>query len=253
MTDISQHLSITSDGNISDYTTLASPIFEDLRKQKVHLHITDTGVQLTCLEHAISPLSMSLIDRKKHLNAQQNSRQPLIRALGLSRKLSTEPTIRIVDLTAGFGIDSLCLALHGYSVVSIEKNPITATVLNILVHQYKSMTTTNWEVINACSHTWLNNAQIPISHAMMDPFFQKRHHALPKNDMQWLIKLNQDIETPPIDEETLFLKAKKIVTERIVVKRDRRAQPIDNQKPNAGSIQLKTTRLDIYQLAGFTR
>lgn len=247
MTDYSQYFSATLAAEKLGYSKLATPILDLLAQHKTHLSITETNIRLACLNNTISPLSISLVDKAKQLSQQGNAKQPLLRALGLQQ--SPHPsasTLRVSDLTAGFGFDSLCVAMHGYPIVSIERNPITATILNILVHQYQHVATTEWEVVNQCSKIWLKETQQTLSHAIMDPFFQKKQTSLPKNDMQWLIKLS--LHTPGGDEIELLSTAQATIKHRIVVKRDRRAPPINHQKPNAGSILQKTTRLDIYQI-----
>ena len=247
MINYSQYFSVTPAAEKSDYPKLVIPIFDHLARDKIHLSITETNIRLACLNHTMNPLSISLVDKAKQLSQQGNTKQPLLRALGLQQ--SPHPnttTFRVSDLTAGFGFDSLCVAMHGYPVISIEKNPITAAILNVLVHQYQHAATIEWEVVNQCSETWLKQTKQTLSHAIIDPFFQKKQTSLPKNDMQWLIKLSQ--HTQKSDEIELLSTAQTIIKHRIVVKRDRRAPPINHQKPNAGSIQQKTTRLDIYQL-----
>ena len=65
--------------------------------------------------------------------------------------------------------------------------------------------------------SWLKNQpNNKFSHCILDPFFDKKHTALPKNDMQWLIKLNVNSDTT--NENTLLNVALQKATHRVVVK-----------------------------------
>ncbi|MBL97421.1 MAG: hypothetical protein CMF52_06350 [Legionellales bacterium] len=234
----SKHIDKTID---SDRLSTHAEAFE---KAQIQLHVFDTGIRLTSTKNDISPLVLDLTASKHKRMLTQGPKPPLIRALAIKKDHKEE--ILIADTTAGFGQDSLCIASHGHPLVSIEKNPLTAAILRILVAQFKAKNgDCQWQVVHECSTSWLENQpNNKVSHSILDPFFDKKHTALPKNDMQWLIKLNMGSDTT--NENTLFNTALQKTTQRVIVKRDRRAKPIDLKKPN-GSIQLKTTRLDIYQ------
>lgn len=212
-------------------------------RAQIQLHVFDTGIRLTSTKNDISPLVLDLTASKQKRMLTQGPKPPLIRALAIKKD---DTNNLITDTTAGFGQDSLCIASHGHPIMSIEKNPLTAAILRVLVAQFKARNgNCQWQVVNECSISWLKNQpNNKLSHCILDPFFDKKHTALPKNDMQWLIKLNVNSDTT--NENTLLNVALQKATHRVVVKRDRRAKPIGLKKP-IGSIQLKTTRLDIYQ------
>ena len=212
----------------------------------ITISVTEKTVELTDKNQILAPLNLSFCDHKtQSLLVQINSQQPLIKAMHICQTHSAS----IVDLTAGFGRDSLILSTLNKPLISIEKNPITATVLRILVAQYQTINPCNWQVISGCSLFWLQQQSSNFSHFYLDPFFHKRKNALPKNDMQWLQKLGQIQTTDDNDKNVkdLFTTAYCHATTRIVVKRPKNAAYLHNKKPNQGSIYQKTSRFDCYK------
>ena len=233
--------------NVSDL--ISTPLKKNealLQKISVNAHISTSSVTLTKTDLSLAPLTLSFIDDKTQNRLQKiNKSQPIMKALNIAKPNNCD--LLLIDLTAGFGLDSLTLSTLGLPLISIEKNPITAAVLKTLVLQYKEIKSNlNWQVFNSCSIDWLNKQDKPCaSHIYLDPFFQKKKTALPKNTMQWLQALN----TPPTpsNEKNLFTTAYQHASERVIVKRDKHADFIDKQRPNQGSITQKTSRFDCYK------
>ena len=218
---------------------------DHLKDCNIQIHLTAENITLKDKNLNIEPLTLSFTNPKSlHLvNSQQ--KQPLLKAINLKKHTSKKNII--VDLTAGFGKDSLILSTLKHPLISIEKNPITAAVLKTLVAQYKQIhPQCQWEVIYACSIQWLQQQQADLTHLYLDPFFAKKTTALPKKDMQWLHCLNTHIT--PSDENELFLTAYRISQDRVIVKRDKKATFIADRKPNQGSIMQKTSRFDCYKV-----
>ena len=217
-------------------------IQKQLKNQDIHIHITAENIKLSNLKNCLPSLTLGF-SKQKEINTLNRQ---LVKALNI--KKIQQQTIKIVDLTAGFGRDSLTLSSLNHPLISIEKNPITAAILKTLVAQYKQLNPKcQWEVICTCSDAWLKTQknQKP-THLYMDPFFEKKTSALPKKDMQWLHHLNRNTEIN--DEEALFTSAIENCLDRVVVKRDKRANFIANKKPNQGSILQKTSRFDCYKI-----
>ena len=211
--------------------------------QAIHIHVHNTSVRIVSEALDLNPLTLSLVKTWKNQYRNRCSKPPIIRALNIK---DNEARVQVADLTAGFGQDSLCIAAHGHPLVSIEQNQLIASILKILVQQCQMHAFQHhWQVIHACSVEWLNQTKDHITHAVMDPFFHKKNSALPKNDMQWLKKLNAN--TSLKNDTLLFEAALEKVRSRLVVKRDRKAHPIAQKKPNQGSIIQKTTRFDCYK------
>lgn len=216
-----------------------------LKNCNIQIHITAENISLNDQNSNIEPLTLSFTSQKSlHLiNSQQ--KQPLLKAINI-KKNSTKKTT-IVDLTAGFGKDSLILSTLKHPLISVEKNPITAAVLKTLVAQYKQINPQcQWEVICACSIKWLEQQKDGLTHLYLDPFFAKKTTALPKKDMQWLHHLNTHEQ--PGNENELFITAYNKSQERVIVKRDKKAKFITDKKPNQGSIMQKTSRFDCYKV-----
>lgn len=233
--------------NVSDL--ISTPLKKNeslLHQTSINAHITTSSVTLTKSDQSLAPLTLSFTDRKTQKRLQTvNKSQPIIKAFNIIKP--RKHNLLLIDLTAGFGLDSLILSTLGLPLISIEKNPITAAILTTLVHQYKEIQADlNWQVFNSCSIDWLNQQNKPCAtHIYLDPFFQKKKTALPKNTMQWL----QDLDTilMPSNEKKLFTAAYQYASERVIVKRDKHADFITQQKPNQGCIIQKTSRFDCYK------
>lgn len=212
----------------------------------IHVNISPSKVQLSKAHANIPPISLSFVDAKpqKQLNNISHA-QPLFKAFHF-KGIKDNSTIKIIDLTAGLGQDSLMLATRGYPIISIEVNPMTAAILDILVKQYQSQHDVNWQVIQACSQSWLSQQSKPCAtHLYLDPFFYKKKSALPKITMQWIHELS--LQAPIQPETPLFQAAMTHASYRVIVKRDQHADFINQHKPNQGSFIQKTSRFDCYK------
>lgn len=216
-----------------------------LKNRNIHVHLTTKNITLNDQNFKIEPLTLSFTSQKSLHLINHQKKQPLLKAINIKKNTTRETTI--VDLTAGFGKDSLILSTLNRPLISIEKNTITAAVLKTLVEQYKQINPQcQWEVICACSTKWLNQQQANLTHLYLDPFFAKKTTALPKKDMQWLHYLNTYEQ--PSNENELFITAHGKSKDRVVVKRDKKAAFIADKKPNQGSIMQKTSRFDCYKV-----
>lgn len=216
-------------------------IYTQLVAQEIIVIVTRSKIELIDKKQVLAPLQLSFCDHKTHCITQACTKQPLLKAINISQ----DQKASIVDLTAGFGRDSLMLSTLDKPLLSIEKSPITAAILKVLVAQYQTIHPCNWQVITDCSLSWLKTQNKHFSHCYLDPFFNKRKSALPKNSMQWLHKLGGDDSTN--HTETLFTTAYQYTTVRVVVKRDKNAYYLNQMKPNQGSIYQKTSRFDCYK------
>lgn len=224
-------------------------IDSELQQRQIQVTITIDTVTLLDQNQQLPPLTLSFTSPKHTQYIQNPQHQPLIKAMHCKQ---ANPEDYIIDLTAGFGKDSLLLSTLRQPLISIEKNRITATILQILVCQYQLKNPhCQWQVICSCAVDWLTQSHtICATHLYLDPFFAKKTSALPKKDMQWLHHLNQS--NTPHHEESLFLLACQKTADRVIVKRDKKADFINQKKPNQGSIMQKTSRFDCYKFTSRT-
>ena len=211
---------------------------------QLNIAITHDSLLVSTPELNLEPLALSVLDNKaQHLEKTLHAQQPLLKALG--KDILTEKAT-VIDTTAGFGHDSFIMCAYGLHVISIEQNPIIFALLDCLKNMLlKQRPTLRWDVIQGNSIHWLEHIQhnYPAKAIYMDPFFEKKQKALPKNRMQWLQQLAGD-DTP--SPEALFNQACQTPITKVVVKRDLKAPYLCNKLPNSGSIIQKTSRFDCY-------
>ena len=217
-------------------------------KAQIEADISMDTIDIVDKRKLLSPINLSFCNEKaQHFLDQIKNTQPLLKACNPSS--SSTPPSRIIDLTAGLGQDSLLLSTFKKPLVSIERNPLTAAILQTLVYQLLEKKEIQWTVINTCAQQWLEQQEKPCaSHIYLDPFFHKRKSALPKNTMQWTQALSK--EDPPSCDIRLLELALEQASQRVIVKRDKKANFINNKKPNQGSIFQKTSRFDCYNVIG---
>ena len=174
----------------------------------------------------------------------RQSKQALLRACNNKAR-----SIRhVLDLTAGWGADSLTLACHGQQVTLLEQNRLICAILEYslqcLSHEPASSDVANrMRLEQAEAGAYLR--KLADDHAFdciyLDPMFPNhKSRAKPAKEMQILQALttNQDIE--PCFELALQ-KARK----RVVVKRPAKAPDLTAVKPDV-VYREKTIRFDVY-------
>ncbi|MES2802831.1 MAG: class I SAM-dependent methyltransferase [Bdellovibrionota bacterium] len=162
------------------------------------------------------------------------NKEPLAKALGSGNK-----GIKLLDLSAGLGIDSVFLMQLGFKVTAIERNPLVYMALKIASAHLPEI-----EFIYSDSLKFLENV-VPeqFDVAYFDPMFpEKKKSALPKQEMVFFKNLiGHDEDAVNI----VNLAIEKKLFKRFVVKRPLSA---DSFKRPAGSIEGKIIRYDIYGL-----
>jgi 16S rRNA (guanine1516-N2)-methyltransferase len=148
---------------------------------------------------------------------------------------------RVLDLSAGLGIDAVFLAQLGYHVTAVERNPFIyialKTALDHLTANYRS----NLKFVFDQAQNFLQNNTCEFDVCYFDPMFpSKTKAALPKQEMVFFKNLvGSDEDAATVLEIALSTKKFK----RCVVKRPLSAEPL--LKP-AGHIKGKIIRYDIY-------
>lgn len=186
-------------------------------------------------------------DRKLEINFDQNRRdyhrthkgsgELIARALGIKDDVET-----VVDLTAGLGIDSVFLAQLGFSVISLERNPILAFLLQEAQGKTSRAEVRAIQFKQASAVDFLSSFKIEGSvSCYFDPMFpEKKKTALPRQEMVVFRNMVGD------DEDALetLEAALKLPFSRVVVKRPLRS-PVIKTGP-AFQLTSKLLRYDVY-------
>ncbi len=171
--------------------------------------------------------------KKKKLSI---SSEPLSRALGSGAK-----GLRILDLSAGMGIDAIFLVQLGYQVTAIERNPLLFLTLQNAQQKWNDEYKKNINFVFSESQAYLNSTVENFDVCYFDPMFpQKKKSALPKQEMvlfKNLIGADEDAS----NVLKLALDSKKF--KRCVVKRPVSAESLLSP---SGAIKGKIIRYDIY-------
>lgn len=163
---------------------------------------------------------------------------PLARALG--REVNT-----VIDATAGWGADAFTLAVLGYDVTAIERNPILFALLDDAWRRATGSELIRLRFVHAEACEWLQSLREPPDAVVIDPMFppKKRATALAKKPMQLLRRLVGDDP----DAAELLRIARSVARDRVVVKRSDDGPPL-GESP-AFSIETKLVRFDVYRPA----
>ena len=162
--------------------------------------------------------------------------EPLSRALGGGKK-----GLRLLDLSAGMGIDAVFLCQLGYSVTAIERNPLLFLVLNEARRNADMALQKNIEFVFSEALIFLKTTSAEFDICYFDPMFpQKKKTALPKQEMALFKNLvGDDVDAAAVLKTAIDSKKFK----RCVVKRPLSAEPL---LPASGAIEGKIIRYDIY-------
>ena len=163
---------------------------------------------------------------------------PLLKAVG--RRART-----VVDATAGWGVDAVHLARRGMTVTAVEKNPVVAA---LLAHAHAACSDARLKarlaIVHGDSIAYLGGMQTPPDVVYIDPMYPPPSSLKPAAAKKPLVLLRM-LAGPADDCAPLFAQAMSRATQRVVVKRPRRAQPL--QPGRVGETGGKLVRFDIYQ------
>ncbi len=203
-----------------------------------HLHWNND--MLCCTNSAQSYHVDFLNPAFQHRIKSLNKKDPLIRALGLHKS----PDVHVIDTTAGFGQDGVCISTYANKVTLLEQSALVHALLQNGLER-----ASNWLAkqkakielhhINACDYlSKLNKSEYP-DVIYLDPMYPERSkQALSKLPMQCLQTI-----TSPQNDIHLFQIALVKALKRTVIKRPNHA--IFWGKPDL-SLKGKSHRFDIY-------
>ena len=146
---------------------------------------------------------------------------------------------RVLDLSAGLGIDAVFLAQLGFSVVAVERNPLIWLSLNEALKQSQL----DIEFVFGEALSVLAESKIEADIIYFDPMFpEKSKSALPRQEMVFFKKLvGGDEDSVAVLQKSLQQQGVK----RVVVKRPLKAPFLGERKPQS-SLKGKLIRFDIY-------
>lgn len=195
------------------------------------------------------PLQVDLVGGKAgHRRRFGGGRGQLVaRACGLAKGV----TPNVVDATAGLGRDAFVLASLGARVLLVERVPAIAALLADGLARARQDVQTASIAARMQLHpgdasrnlaSIVNSAEF-IPHVVhLDPMFPHREKsALVKKEMRVFRELAGD----DTDAGELLKTALAVATHRVVVKRPRKAVPIDGPAPDH-TLEGKTSRYDVY-------
>lgn len=168
----------------------------------------------------------------------------------IAKAVGIQPGVRptVLDATAGLGRDAFVLAELGCDMTLIERQAIIAALLADGLH--RGLADTEIGPIVARMSLLTGNAielmsaweQTPPQVIYLDPMFPHREKtAKVKKEM----RLFRPLAGSDDDAPALLAAALALATHRVVVKRPRKAPPIDGQKPGY-TLEGKSSRFDIY-------
>lgn len=168
----------------------------------------------------------------------------IYKAMGLSKLKNPS----IIDATAGLGRDAFVLASKGCKVILIERSPILFLLLEDALkracdHPDTKEIAQRMKLVSTDARTYLSTKNMSDADIIyLDPMYpERKKSALVKKEMQIFQKLLGKNET---GHDLLPLALEK-AKHRVVVKRPRKGEHLNNQKPDY-SIQGKSIRFDVY-------
>lgn len=193
----------------------------------------------------LKPIYVDFLSKEMHFRRQHArvGKELLARAVGLTRQRQ----IKLLDVTAGLGRDAFLLAHFGCDVTMIERSPIIGILLEDGLQRAGALGGLNHLalqlVISDASKylKQLNSDDFP-DVIYLDPMFpEKTKSAKSKKEMQIL----RDIVGEDIDAAELLSLSLTIAKKRVVVKRPRLAQALNNIAPSF-VYEGESNRFDVY-------
>lgn len=195
--------------------------------------------------------SSALNYRKQHGGGRNEA---LAKAIGIKGKQN----LKVIDCTAGMGVDSFVMASVGAQVTMIERSPIIHALLEdalIRAQRLNLDLCNDMHLLNQNASEYLNelvtnkkalNDESPsVDVIYLDPMFpHKKKSALVKKEMRAF----QVLLGPDQDSDQILSAALNTGVKRVVVKRPASAPNLDNQQNRKPSmaIQSKKHRFDVY-------
>ncbi len=214
--------------------------------QGLYLELSAHGVALCQAQRRPLRLRVDFLVGPQAYRARRvdQQREAIARACGIS----AEHQPRIVDATAGLGRDAFILAASGAHVTLLERSAIVAALLADGLARASagglSAITQRMTLHHADSVDWLatNTGTTRPDVVYIDPMYEgKRRAAAGK-----ALALLHQLLGPAQDADQLLGMALEQAKERVVVKRHRLANALNDQPPHY-SLNGRSTRFDVYR------
>lgn len=156
----------------TDYNALRLKYHGDIVK-------TDEILQMECRDKCSKKLPLTLLNDRFRFPSLALAEMCTSDAVAEVHASLVKPGSRVVDMTAGLGIDCLHFAQKGCSVTAIEIDPTAADTLDRNVREMKLENRIN--VINADSMEWIRQSDMHFDTIFIDPARRDdkgRHFAL---------------------------------------------------------------------------
>jgi len=209
------------------------------------LDLSPTGLGLICMDTSFSaePLIIDFTAGKAAHRRQfgGGKSQLIAKAVGIKRLACAT----IIDATAGFGTDAFVLATLGYSVILIERNPIIAALLADGIKRAAENPTTAHIAKRMTLYQGEASMLIPTlpkaDIIYLDPMYPlQKKSALVKKELRIIRAFVGNDE-----DNTLLFNCACRHSNKVVVKRARKAPPIDKRTPTH-IYRGKRSRFDVY-------
>ncbi|MDR1162450.1 MAG: class I SAM-dependent methyltransferase [Candidatus Accumulibacter sp.] len=247
-----------------EYSARAAELVESLKlplagegevEAQFALQVGEKGLQLVALlsdDARASPVRADFVSggagyRRRHGGG---ARQMIAKAAGLA------PGIRpsVLDATAGLGRDAFVLASLGCAVTLVERQAIVAALLEDGLERARE----NAEAAPIVARMrFLRGDALPLMRAWrgtppqvvyLDPMFPPRVKvARVKKEMRFFRPLADDGDVSVLLEAALAL-----ASHRVVVKRPRKAPPIDGVPPKY-AVEGRSSRFDVYTIRSLSK
>lgn len=218
------------------------------------LVVTDHRLELHNNPHLanfkVLPISIDFLEGEKvhHQLASTSMKDPLPKAVGV--KPGVRP--RVIDTTAGMGMDGMRLAWLGCKVILIERSPIIYELLYDGLHragrhpQLGKIIKDNVTLLAGDSLEILPVTNFSPSTVLLDPMYPTDKKG-PRNKKE--MRMLRDLVGDDRDHQMLFHAALSIAQNRVVVKRPKKSEHIVFSPLPNHQITMKSGRFDVYLTA----
>ena len=209
---------------------------------KIRILPNENGVEIRLLEAQLG-FQHSGVTGSLRVGARQSTQALLKACSNKQRSIKT-----VLDLTAGWGIDSFTLAWHGQQVTLLEQNELVHAIVayslgRLAAEHHGAAVAERISIENTNANSYLQSldANHEYDCIYLDPMFPRhKSGAKPAKDMQILQALTANVEI-----DSCFELALQKARRRVVVKRPAKAASLAKLKPEL-VYREKTIRFDVY-------
>lgn len=189
------------------------------------LTVTPDRLELRIRDDKGRPVSRDLNKLDTTSPAGRSLKQPLVKALGIKKR--SDPPLRVLDATAGWGEDTWLMLAQGCHVHALERNPVMAVLLeDALTRALPDFDEQSDHVCvcQGCALDWLadwfdrypaGNVWSTIDVVYLDPMFPSGRKTAQRKPMQVLHNLvGEDADACELVPLALHVARKRVVVKR---------------------------------------